>query len=443
MKRSILALLVCVAACGPVTPPIVVPRPPDPPRSVQATIRGAQTPAADLLADDGLRVECRIVSLEAFAHRAVCVLDPRTPAPFGGHLIITAPDRLAQTIDFLLTGEPNQALADVVLRPSFVPLPRLVPVGRVLRRVDGVYWTAIEASDFALYQRFLDNEDIGPVLTQRRHPWPDQPDREGFTLLRVWTAFDVCATGAGCQQIGRLVPREHPDFYARIPEFLNLCASHGLYVELTAFTGPYESLFANDDEKVQHWDRLIAAVRGNSGLAYLELVNEADHPANKDIPFDRLRRPDGVLASHGSGTQDAQPPQPYWDVITYRPAAGETHRKAGHNAGELSGFGAPPAISNETQRFPDNDNDPTHAYDMAAGCVLLSMGCDFHSIRGKNSTRWDGDELRDAQAFAAGGHSVPLNPCQDGRYENLGDVPSFLRVYRTGGVDACTVRIRP
>lgn len=423
-----------MASCAVPPPPIVTPQPPPvSPRTVQVTIRGSATPTAQLLTDDGMRVDCPLVDV-----RAVCPVSSGTPDVYGAHLIAAAPERLTQTIDFALAFDAttrNQDLPDIQLQPAFVPLPRLVATGRVLRQATGVYWTAIESTDFALYQRFLAGEDITPVLRQR--------SSLGFTLVRVFTAFNVCPDGNGCQQIGRLVPREHQDFYARLPAFLNLCASHGLYVELVAFTGPYEGIFATDDEKVAHWEALIAAVRGNTGLAYLELVNEADHPANKDIPLARLRRPDGVLASHGSSTQDVEPVKPYWDVVTYRPAGGETHRKAGHNAGELSGFGAPPVISNETQRFPDHDNDPNHAYDMAAGCVLLSMGCDFHSIHGKNSTLWEGDELRDAAAFGAGGRSVPLNPCQDGAYQNLGELPGYLRAYRTGGLEACIVRIRP
>jgi endo-1,4-beta-mannosidase len=44
--------------------------------------------------------------------------------------------------------------------------------------VAGEPWTAIESSEFSLYKRFLDGEDIRPVLEERQ--------AIGFNLLRVW-----------------------------------------------------------------------------------------------------------------------------------------------------------------------------------------------------------------------------------------------------------------
>src|SRR5262245_50411095 len=98
-------------------------------------------------------------------------------------------------------------------------------------RATGARFTAIECSDFNLYNRFLRGEDIRPILQQRANI--------GFNLLRVWTAYVIAG-------IGRLVPRERGDFCAGIPEFLDLCSQFGLYVEFTAFTGPYSDVFAND-----------------------------------------------------------------------------------------------------------------------------------------------------------------------------------------------------
>jgi hypothetical protein len=103
----------------------------------------------------------------------------------------------------------------------FKPLPRLTVRGQFFA-ADGQPFTAIEASDFNLYARYLAGDDISPVLAQRQ--------AAGFNLLRVWLLYDVA-------NIGRLIPAEHADFYARLPAFLRLCASYGLRVELTVFTG--------------------------------------------------------------------------------------------------------------------------------------------------------------------------------------------------------------
>src|SRR5262245_14147932 len=123
------------------------------------------------------------------------------------------------------------------------PLPRLVVDGRWFRQDTGARWTGLEATDFNLFNRFINGQDIAPILRQRAEV--------GFNLLRVWTDFDVCADGncAHRQPIGRLVPSQHPDYDARLTEFLEKCAQHGLYIELTAFTGRPDS----DAGKIAHW----------------------------------------------------------------------------------------------------------------------------------------------------------------------------------------------
>lgn len=285
--------------------------------------------------------------------------------------------------------------------------------------------TIIECSDFNLFNRFLAGEDIGSVLEQRA--------AVGFNTLRVWTAYQI-------GRIGRLIPREHPDYYAQIPAFLDACSLYGLYVEFTAFTGPYEAMFANDDEKVAHWDQLCAACATRTNVL-LELVNEYDNGPNLGLPYDRLQKPAGVLSSHGSGSQDSPPKEPFWDYATWRAAAGEWQRKIGHGADEFGG--AFPVITNETPRYPDNEQSLTHAYDGAAGAALLCAGSCFHSVHGKDSTLWTGLELDAAVAWTAGATSVPLD-CQAGGYVHRSDLEGgqALRVYQRGQDDRCIVRIR-
>ena len=292
------------------------------------------------------------------------------------------------------------------LSPTFVALPRLVPEGQFFRLASGARWTAIEASDFNLYNRFLAG-DIDAVLRQRAEA--------GFNILRVFTAYDICPTGTAsdgqpCQPIGRLVPREHPDYYARLPQFLQAVARHGMYVELTAFTGPYGSLFSHDDEMVAHWDQLQAAVRDSTNVL-LELINEHDNPPNLGVPLERMERPAApIVASHGSSVQDGLPLQPYWDYATFHPGGGDDWpaRTAHDGMSRVADSGHVPVIANETTRFPDLDSIPAHAHDAAAGAALLLAGACYHSVHGKTSELWTGVELDAARAWAAGARSVPL-----------------------------------
>lgn len=442
MTRRVLALpvLLLLAACAATPPPVVVPQPaPRSPRTVQATIRGTLVPAATLLTDDGKRIECPLVALPDGVPRVVCTLHVDTPEGWGAHLTVSGPDRTPQTIDFALQlfslDGPDQNLAEVVLAPSFVVLARLVPDGQFFRLATGEPFTVIAATDFNLLARDMRGEDIDQVLEQRA--------ALGFNTLRVFTAFDVCATGNGCQPIGRLWPSEYPDYYAKVVAFLRKISRKGLRAELVAFTGRFPS--GNADEMVAHWTALQAAVRDEANATF-ELQNEVDNAANAGVPFERMQRPPPpILASHGSAVQDTMPPAPFWGYVTYHSAE---PRKVVHNG--MSDIADPydrPVVVNETVRVPDNNSSLANAEDTAAGCALLEAGCTFHSVHGKNSTLWSGAELALAKAWTAGARSVPLE-FQRGHYVHRDDLEAACgcpRVYSKRLPDGreWIVRIRP
>ena len=317
-------------------------------------------------------------------------------------------------------------------RPHTQPaLPRLEVDGHFFRQDTGARWTGIQASDFNLFNRFIDGENISPILRQRADA--------GFNLLRVWTDFDVCADGK-CpdhQAIGRLIPREHADFYKRLRDFLDLCAQRGFYVELTAFTGRPDA----DAAKIAHWEHLIEAV-GPQTNVLLELVNEHD-AHNKPLPYDKLRRPPApILASHGSGGAGSTPRLPIWTYATYHPGFGaDWMRKTIEEGTQTAAKFNVPVLVNEATRFPDRDQSLEHAYDVGRACAIALAGCAFHSVSGKNSRLWQGRELELAREFARGARSVPLT-CQSGELRHLDD-PHALRVFERAGTGSeCSVAIR-
>lgn len=327
-----------------------------------------------------------------------------------------------------LTGNLEVPVELIRLVPPEMHVPRVVIRGHFFALETGEPWTMIECSDFNLLNRFVQGEDITPILAQRREV--------GFNTLRVWTAYDVPG-------IGTLKPSA--PLYTAIPEFLRRLEAFGLYAEMTAFTGPYTTLFASEDQKVAHWESLIIAVAHASNV-FLELVNEGDHPANCDLPFIRLREPTDLLCSHGSGTADAPPIVPLWTYGGYHTNdLNEWQRKVGHNAMELADLYHVPIVSNENTRFPDRDDSPQHASDAAAAGALLPAGSCYHSVRGKTSELWEGRELECAFAWTAGALSVPL-AFQQGTYHHLPQLesPGVLRVYDRSLPDgrAFIVRIR-
>lgn len=411
-KHLVILFLLSATACAPKRPPIVTPPPVPAGRTVQATIRNASAPSVQLLIDTGERLECSLVALPDGVPRAVCPLGADTPAPFGAHLIVTAPDRVAQTIDFMLSGEPNQSLADVWLAASRIDLPRLVVDGQFFRLATGERWAAIETTDFNLYARFLAGEPIDPILAQRAEL--------GFTLLRVFLAFDVCADG-NCpshEPIGRLAPLEHPDFYTRLPAFLQAAARHGLYVELVAFTG--REHWPSDDAMVAYWDTLTGVLADQTNVL-VELQNEYDNAPNAGVPIARMRRPPApLLASHGSATVDAMPLQPFWSYATYHAVE---PRKIIHNCwSDVADLYHVPCIVNETAKMPTSDSSLAHAEDTAF-CVLMVEGCAFHSPQGKHSDLFTGTTLVLARAFAQHARALPLE-YREGYYGHPAELES-------------------
>lgn len=425
-------LLICAVAicavllsgCAVVPPPVVVPDPTPAPVRVAVTVLDAQRQAIPGLTcvlhpDEGEDLPCTYNGVQAvfqlparhLGHGADLTLRADGFTPYAGR-VVTASD-----------------LPEVTLARETVALPRLVARGQYFQLETGARFTWIGASSFNLLNRFRHGEDIEPVLQQLQDL--------GFNAVRVFTVYDICATGQGCQAIGRSEPTA--DLYAAVPAFSRALARHGLYAELVAFTGPYP-FFASEDAMVQHWEALIAAARGLSNLT-LELVNEADHPANAGVPLERMRRPEGVIASHGSCTQDQEPVSPPWDYATYRPAGGEWQRKVGHNAWEVAEAWQVPVISNETVRIPDNERNADHVFDAAAGATLFVAGAVFHSVSGKAASLLSAEEAALARAWVSGAQAVPL-ACQGQPYRHLDDGP-FLRVYQRGSDPACVVRIRP
>lgn len=291
-------------------------------------------------------------------------------------------------------------------------LPRLVVHGQFFQQENGVRFTAVECSDFNLFGRYLNGEDIRPILEQRRGI--------GFNMLRVWGAYEGNAQFT--QDIGRLVVGDYPNYYAELQLFLGLCAEYQLYVEFVAFTG---------QAIPHHWENL-ALILPDFTNVIVELENEhGAHPSSIDP---RAYSPiPGVLCSHGSNGSEATPVRPAWDYETFHTNdAFEWWRKGGHNGMELytgaeglAGAGRP-VLANENTR-PDRDGNVSHHRDASAACALLIAGSCHHSQAGKSSRLFTDAELIYAAAHVEGCRLVDLN-YQDGRYFRE-DPGADLRVY--------------
>src|SRR5262249_22706915 len=173
---------------------------------------------------------------------------------------------------------------------------RLHVEGLTFVKDDGSRFMWAMISGFRDYERFLRGEDIRPILREAQEV--------GANGRRVFGAFDF-----GSPDRQRLYPREHADYFDRLPEFLALNAEFGLYVQFVAFADTQRSVPGPGAQR-DHWNALCDRLRPISNVV-LERVNEQDSHDNRldtDLP-----RPQGICASFGSNGAGADPPGPFWD----------------------------------------------------------------------------------------------------------------------------------
>jgi hypothetical protein len=337
------------------------------------------------------------------------------------------PYRVAVTIppdgrNYNLMVGGSQNVSDQIACPALVPTRPILP-GLVVRRAvfalaTGERWTAIECSDFQLFQRFLRGQDLAPVLAQRA--------MLGFNLLRVFLT---------CDQMFNLHPTDYPAYFADLVTFVRLLARNGLRPELVVFADA-TLVMPIPSNQVAFFASVVTTLQPVADQVLLELVNENDQRVNTIDPR-AFPPPAGILAAHGSNGSQAVPVRPAWSYETFHTNdAPEWWRKTGHNAMELAAGGpgfsgsGKPILTNENTRCPDRFNSVLRAFDAAAGAALLCAGSCFHSVHGKSSELFDGDELACAQAWVEGARSVPLE-FTEGAYRHRTDLegPGILRAY--------------
>lgn len=361
--------------------------------------------------------------LAATENRIYFTLPSGTPYTWGAQLALDAPSYQPLRQRVFLAPDLNVAMQPDA--PPVAALERLFAGGQFFRLAGGARFTAIECSDFALYQRFLNGEDLTAVLTQRRDL--------GFNMVRVFGMFN----GA----LGHFIPAEHGEpYFTRLPTFYALLARYGLYGEFTA-NADSRTVFTNPTDQLAVWMR-IGTIFPAIPNALVECVNENDQTINQlwaDLP--RMR---DVICSHGSNGSQALPVRPWWDYETFHLNGASGWWRKGHNGMELSD-GAErviashvPILVNEQTR-PDSDRNLTHQREAAAVEALLVAGGCYHCNGGKASRVLTGLDLEGAVAFVSGAKSISPT-CQPGHYEllNRGEPNAGEhRIYRRGGRDEC------
>jgi hypothetical protein len=303
-----------------------------------------------------------------------------------------------------MTGEEmRQRLHDSPEGIAYRAKPK-VPVTRRLH-VEGLNfvtetgepWIMAFVSSFRLYERFLNGEDITPLLQEAREV--------GANGLRVFGAFDF-----GSPETQRLYPHEHYDYYDELSNFFRTLSHAGLYAQFTVFADTQRSVpSARYQQDV--WEDVCDVLRDVPNVL-VERVNEQDSHDNR-IDAD-LGKPDGICASFGSNGQGADPPQPFWDYADlHSERRGDFALSTTTVHFSIHGYGGPfpgtqrATVVSEPPGFSDTlqpgrrTNDPAIAYRMGLGC-RWGAGGTAHSDNGVQSILLSPIQRACVEAFLRG-----------------------------------------
>lgn len=310
---------------------------------------------------------------------------------------------------------------------TIADLPALEIRGRYFWR-NGERFFLNGATGFNAPSRFTYEgaDALRPMLAQRQ--------ALGFTAIRLWSAYNI-------PLIGRLIPREHADFYDRIvPGCSALCAEYGQYPYWTGLTGPYSVTLGGTDQIIEHDLRMQDAL-SRVPYALYDRRNESTKDVNQ-VDESRLPALSLYMASQGSNQQDQDPPTPFGRFAARHPSGSEWQRKVGKQAFDSqNNLGRQePWADDETVRCePGGENNPRHAHDAGACGALFIASAFLHTAQAKLGIPWtdlyDGrpGELTMARSWCEGVASIVaqgLDIAQDGQYFNHGDnLPDIIRIY--------------
>lgn len=326
-------------------------------------------------------------------------------------------------------------------------------VGLSIRDDHGLEWRYRGFTDFKLFRRFLDGEDLQPLLTERVEL--------GANTLRV------LLTAAA---LFDLRPDQYSD--AQLDAFLELLASRGLRCECVILVdaNPKEKFglrgtLPTVDLQRAFVARIAAVLNRHWNASPSELCNECSHEITQ-IDRAAFQKPSGpTLWERGSGQGDEAPFTPAWDLVGDHPGR-QTDWPRRLTCRDIRSNDGPPwgirvaCVENEPMGAAEVEQPgrrATNADDFAqfaAHCALNGNGCLFHSEDGIQSRRLGPVQAAAARAFFAALRWVPVNaPTWPYRRGGLSgpqasciaheDTKALRTFSKDNGAECWTVAIRP
>lgn len=258
-------------------------------------------------------------------------------------------------------------------------LPRIHTEGVKFVDEYGRPWLWKGSTDFLLYQKYLQGEDIGPILIERR--------MAGANLVRVFGM---------CHNIIRFYPQEYGNYYDMLVSFATYLSQHGLYLEFVVFA---DQQYVKVNAQV-HYQACCDQLRLVDNV-FLELCNE--YPKNGIDPHD-FTRPYGILASAGSDLSDASP-DIYWNFFGWH---GRRDWPKISNLDDAYGiakkYNIPvvhdePIGTNEVDQPGRRTTSALAMQSVASESARLGAGGTYHSEAGLRSLPWGLTQTRLANVF--------------------------------------------
>lgn len=330
-------------------------------------------------------------------HYAISIVESESRVRFGvddhatGGFTLYYNGQSVRTPECVLPLNPGANVEGPVM-VYVTPTIELFPDSDCFRASNGAHVVVGLASDFRLFQMFLQGEDISPILAQRV-----DAGAQGFRVFGT------------CDWLFKLDPRQHPDYYQRLTEFAQLMRDNGLYLQWTAMADAQNLHNFNQQD---HWQRTADALAGLDNIVVLELVNEYWQNGVNPQAFARPSGYTGAV-SVGSFGDGMAAPAHWGNVLTFHPRRdGKWWYTVPATAQEVRSYPhqALPVWIGEPIGAADHDepgrraSNPELFEKMAVGIGVYAAGGVFHSVGGLSSSQWTFQEVACALAFFQGLH---------------------------------------
>jgi hypothetical protein len=246
----------------------------------------------------------------------------------------------------------------------------------------GQPWQWRGFSDFLLFYRYLTGVNINPHLDERIEL--------GANVLRVLSmvAWDNLSP--------LFYPSNFPDYFEKLPAFVDLLASRGLRLELTIFADA-QIVMPNTSDRDAHQAQVIEKIKGKWNVT-AEVANEPfkNLPGGEPEAVERAQslKGCGVLVASGSYNSRSETdwrPMPPGDYGTTHCGRNSQWPRYCHDLMELTDavdgspwVGDEPMGCGEVETGSRDPNPDNHAW-YAAGSTLQGAGSTFHCDDGLNS----------------------------------------------------------